>query len=308
MRRREFIIGIGSTSALPLVARAQQSDPLRRVGVLMGAAEADPISPLRITALKHKLQELGWIEGHNLRLDVFWAAGNVDRMRAGAKEMVGLRPDAIVVHTLAPALALQKETHTIPIVFTVVSNPDGAGLVDSLTRPSGNMTGFTNMEPTMGAKWLQLLKEIAPRVKRVAIMFNPDAAPVVMPFSLSAEAAAHAIGVETVAIPIHQPADIAEALTKLGHEPGGGLMLLPDIFVATHRAISTGGRRSGFFTAEKLAPGNLGLLGESQFLAWFLVRRSRCDDASSSRCLAARRHGRSWHARSNRSGCGAWAH
>jgi putative ABC transport system substrate-binding protein len=237
MRRREFIIGIGSTSALPLVARAQQSDPLRRVGVLMGAAEADPISPLRITALKHKLQELGWIEGHNLRLDVFWAAGNVDRMRAGAKEIVGLRPDAIVVHTLAPALALQKETHTIPIVFTVVSNPDGAGLVDSLTRPSGNMTGFTNMEPTMGAKWLQLLKEIAPRVKRVAIMFNPDAAPVVMPFSLSAEAAAHAIGVETVAIPIHQPADIAEALTKLGHEPGGGLMLLPDIFVATHRKL-----------------------------------------------------------------------
>jgi putative tryptophan/tyrosine transport system substrate-binding protein len=237
MRRREFIIGIGSTSALPLVARAQQSGPLRRVGVLMGAAETDPISPPRITALKHKLQELGWIEGHNLRLDVFWAAGDGDRMRAGAKEIVGLRPDAIVVHTLVPALALQKETHTIPIVFTVVSNPDGAGLVDSLTRPSGNITGFTNMEPTMGAKWLQLLKEIAPRVKRVATMFNPDAAPVVMPFSLSAEAAAHAIGVETLATPIHQPADIAEALTKLGHEPGGGLMLLPDIFVATHRKL-----------------------------------------------------------------------
>jgi putative ABC transport system substrate-binding protein len=236
MKRREFLGVLSGAAAWPLAVRGQQSDPLRRVGVLMGAAEADPISPLRISALRHKLQELGWIEGHNLRLDIFWAAGDLDRMRAGAKEIVGLRPDAIVVHTLAPALALQ-ETRTIPIVFTVVSNPDGAGLVESLTRPSGNITGFTNMEPTMGAKWLQLLKEIAPRVKRVAIMFNPDAAPVVMPFSLSAEASAHAIGVETVAIPIHQPANIAEALTKLGHEPGVGLMLLPDIFAATHRKL-----------------------------------------------------------------------
>jgi putative ABC transport system substrate-binding protein len=171
MKRREFLGVLSGAAAWPLAVRGQQSDPLRRVGVLMGAAEADPISPLRISALRHKLQELGWIEGHNLRLDIFWAAGDLDRMRAGAREIVGLRPDAIVVHTLAPALALQKETRTIPIVFTVVSNPDGAGLVESLTRPSGNITGFTNMEPTMAAKWLQLLKEIAPRVKRVAIMF-----------------------------------------------------------------------------------------------------------------------------------------
>jgi hypothetical protein len=136
MRRREFITLLGgATVAWPLAGAAQQPEKIRRIGVLMGAAEADPISLVRIAAFKQRLQEVGWIEGRNLRLDVLWAAGNVDRMRAGAKEIVGLRPDVIVAHTLAPALALQKETHNIPIVFAVVSNPDGAGLVESLTRP-----------------------------------------------------------------------------------------------------------------------------------------------------------------------------
>jgi putative tryptophan/tyrosine transport system substrate-binding protein len=238
VKRRQFIALLGgAAAACPLPARAQPPEKIRRIGVLMGAAKADPISPVRIAGFKQRLQELGWIEGRNLRLDVLWAAGDVDRMRAGAKEIVGLRPDVIVAHTLAPALALQKETRTIPIVFAVVSNPDGAGLVESLTRPGGNITAFTNMEPTMGAKWLQTLKEIAPRVKRVAIMFNPDAAPVVVPFSRSAEEAARTMAVETVASPVHQPAEIEEALTKLGHEPGRGLMLLPDIFTTTHRKL-----------------------------------------------------------------------
>jgi putative ABC transport system substrate-binding protein len=210
---------------------------MRRVGVLMGSAEADPISPARIGAFKKKLHELGWIEGRNLRLDVLWTAADVDRVRVAAKKIVGLQPNVIVAHTLLPALTLQKETNTIPIVFAVVSNPDGAGLVGGLTRPGGNITGFTNMEPTMGAKWLQTLKEIAPRIKRIAIMFNPDTAPVVVPFSQSAEAAAHTIGVEAIATPVHRPAEIEEALTKLRHEPGGGLMLLPDIFTTTHRKL-----------------------------------------------------------------------
>jgi putative ABC transport system substrate-binding protein len=198
----------------------------------MGGAETDPISPARSRAFKQRLHELGWIEGRNLRLDVLWAAGDVDRMRAGAKEIVGLQPDVIVAHTLLPALALQKETNTIPIVFAVVSNPDGAGLV----RKSHSSGRQHHWLPTMAGKWLQTLKEIAPRVKRVGIMFNPDAAPIVAPFSRSAEAAAHTIAVEAVAIPVHRPAEIEEALIKLGHEPSGGLMLLPDIFTSTSQA------------------------------------------------------------------------
>jgi putative ABC transport system substrate-binding protein len=237
MRRREFITLVGGAVAWPLAARGQQSERIRRVGVLMGSAETDPLSPARMRVFKQRLQELGWIEGRNLLLNFLWAAGDADRTNALAKEIVGLQPDVIVAHTALPALALQKETNTIPIVFAVVSNPDGAGLVKSLTSPGRNITGFTNMEPTMGAKWLQMLKEIAPRVKRVAIMFSPDAPPIVVPFSRAAETAAQTIAVEVVPLPVHQPAEIEGALTKLGHEPGWGLMLLPDIFTTSHRQL-----------------------------------------------------------------------
>jgi putative tryptophan/tyrosine transport system substrate-binding protein len=238
MRRRDFISLLGGAAgAWSVAARAEQSDRKRRVGVLMGIAETDPLSPARIGVFKQRLQQLGWIEGRNLLLNFLWAAGDADRTNALAKEIVGLQPDVIVAHTALPALALQKETNTIPIVFAVVSNPEGAGLVKGLTNPGRNITGFTNMEPTMGAKWLQMLKEIAPRVKRVAIMFSPDASPIVVPFSRASEAAAQAIAVEVVTLPVHQPVEIEEALTKLGHEPGWGLMLLPDIFATSHRKL-----------------------------------------------------------------------
>jgi putative tryptophan/tyrosine transport system substrate-binding protein len=238
MRRRDVLSLLGGAAvSWPLDGRAQQGDRVFRIGVLMGAAESDPISAKRIGAFKRRLQELGWSEARNVHVDIFWAAGDLGRMQAGAKEIVALRPHVIVAHTLAPALALQKETRTIPIIFTVVSNPNGAGLVEALSRPRGNITGFTNMEPTMGAKWLQTLKEIAPSINRVAILFNPDAAPAVGPFARSAEAAADTVGVTTTTVAVHRTAEIEEALTKIGHEPGTGLMLLPDIFATTNRML-----------------------------------------------------------------------
>jgi len=158
-------------------------------------------------------------------------------VRSAAKELVALNPDVIVAHSIGPAIALVHETSTIPIVFTTVSDPNASGLVESIARPKRNVTGFTNMDPTIGPKWLEILKEIAPNIKRVAVIFNPATSPIAIPFSRSLESAAERFSVEVVATPVHMPEGIETALKLLGREPGGGLILPPDVFAATHRKL-----------------------------------------------------------------------
>jgi len=236
MRRREFIAGLGSTAALPLVARAQQPDRGQRVGVLMAPDETDPQGKARFSGFTQRLAELGWTEGHNLRMDVRWAADNVDRMRLFAKELVGLKPDVILATSTPVTAALQGETRTVPIVFANLNDPVASGFVASLPRPGGNLTGLINVEATMGGKRLQLLTEIAPGIKRVAIMFSPETAPYVSSyFQPSFEAAARLLQVEPVIAPVHSDAEIEMVITSLAREPGGGLITVPDNFVNSHR-------------------------------------------------------------------------
>jgi putative ABC transport system substrate-binding protein len=236
VKRRDFIALVGGAAATwPLTARAQQQR-VRRIGVLVGWEENNFVAKRLLSMLTQRLQELGWTEGSNIRLDVRWAAGNVDRMQIFAKELVGLGPDVILASTTPVIAALHHETRTVPIVFLYVSDPIGAGFVASLSRPGTNITGINNLEATMGGKWLELLKEIAPSVKRVAIMFNPDTAPGGGSYFLpSFNAAARSLNVTPVAAPVHSDAEIETAITMLGHD-GGGLVLQSDGFLFVHRA------------------------------------------------------------------------
>jgi putative ABC transport system substrate-binding protein len=176
MKRRSFIAGLGSAAAWPVVARAQ-AERMRRIGVLMGFDQNDPEGKLRYSAFTQALADLGWTDGRNVRIDLRWAGGDIDRIRALAQELVGLRLDIILTSATAATVALQRETRTIPIVFASVGDPVALSIVAQLDRPSGDITGFANLEASLGAKWLQLLSEIAPGLKRAAIMFNPDTAP-----------------------------------------------------------------------------------------------------------------------------------
>jgi putative tryptophan/tyrosine transport system substrate-binding protein len=237
MRRREFISLIGGAAASwPLAARAQQSSRMRRIGVLMPFAENDPDAVAQLAGFVQGLAQLGWIDGRNVRMDLRWAAGGVDRTRMLAKELVDLQPDVILAHSTPATAALQRETRTIPIVFAVVSDPVGVGFVAGLPHPGGNLTGFIHMEASMGGKWLELLTEIAPGVKRATVMFNPNTAPYAKSYYLpSFEAAAQSFKVAPIVAPVHSEAEIETAITSLGREPAGGLVVLPDSFLAVHR-------------------------------------------------------------------------
>ena len=220
----------------PLTLRAQQSERLRRIGVLTPYSESDPYAKAQFDAFVQGLAELGWSEGRNLRMDVRWAAGDLDRVRMYAKELVTLQPDVILVDSTPQTAALQRETSTIPIVFVVVSDPIGSGFVTGLPRPGGNMTGFSNQDPSMGGKWVELLREIAPNLVRVAAMFNPDTAPFVRSYYLPPfEAAARSLKMEPMVALVHSDADIETAITSLGRE-SGGLVIMPDAFLVSHRA------------------------------------------------------------------------
>jgi putative ABC transport system substrate-binding protein len=236
MRRREFIGLLGGAAATwPLAARAQQGGPIRRIGVLMGWSESDPEYHSRIAALVQGLAQLGWTDGRNMRIDVRWTNGDVERAGILAKELVALQPDVIVAGATPATAALQRETRTIPIVFTVVSDPVGSGFVASLPRPGGNITGFINIEAAMGGKWLELLKEVAPRLQRVAIMFNPDTAPGGGSYYLGPfEAAARSLAVEPVVARVHSDAEIESAITALGREQAG-VVVASDSFMSIHR-------------------------------------------------------------------------
>jgi putative tryptophan/tyrosine transport system substrate-binding protein len=227
MRRRDLIAGLGGAVAWPLAARGQQAERMRRIGVLMGWDENDTEAKAFLSGFTQGLTELGWTDGRNMRIDVRWT-GNVDLIRSLAKEVVDLHPDVILASTTSVTAAIQQETQTIPIVFAGPSDPVGAGFVASVARPGGNMTGFSNMEATIGGKWLQLLTEIAPGVTRAAIMFNPDTAPYGRSYFLPPfEAAASSLKVEPIAAAVHSDADIEAVTTALGREPRGGIAYSP---------------------------------------------------------------------------------
>jgi putative ABC transport system substrate-binding protein len=236
MKRRTFIVGLGSAAAWPVVARAQQGDRVRGIGVLMSLDENDPDAKRRYSAFTQALADLGWTEGHNVRMDLRWGGGDNDRTRALAKELAGLQPDIILTGGKPAAVAVQRETLTTPIVFVNVADPIAQRIVPRLDRPSGNITGFGNFEPTLGGKWLELLSGIVPGLKRVAIMFNPDtenSASLYMPFF---ETAARSLKVVLITAPVHGDGEIETAITALGREPGGGLVVTPDAFMTVHRA------------------------------------------------------------------------
>jgi len=236
MRRREFITLLGgAATAWPLAARAQQDGRMRRIGVLMVGDENDPVYKSRVSAFTQALADLGWIDGRNVRMDVRWAGGDINRTRAFAQELVALQPDIILANSTPATLALQRETWTIPIVFAGVADPVATGIVARLDRPGGNITGFANYEPSLGGKWLELLSEIAPGLKRAAIMFNPDLNPVSV-YMPSFETAARSLKVELIGAPVHSDVEIETAIVALGREPGGGLVVLGGGFLAAHRA------------------------------------------------------------------------
>jgi len=237
MRRRDFIKGIaGSTAAWPIPAIAQQADRLRRISVLMAFDENDPQTRGWLSDFTRELAELGWTDGRTMRIDVRWAAGSVDRMRTFAKELVELQPDVILAATTPVTAALQRETSTIPIVFVLVSDPVGAGFVAGLPRPGGNITGFSNIAgAAFGGKWLEMLKEIAPRVRRVAIMFNPDTAPGGGTYFLDAfKAAARSLAMEPITSRVRSDAEIEAVIASLGREQAG-LVIMADSFMLVHR-------------------------------------------------------------------------
>jgi putative ABC transport system substrate-binding protein len=235
MKRRAFIAGLGSAAAWPVMAQAQQADRVRRIGVLMPGDENDPLQKLFFRAFTQALADLGWADGRDVRMDVRWGGGNTDRTQELAKELVGLQPDIILAQTTPATVALQRETRTIPIVFASVSDPVVSGLVVSLNQPGGNITGFANTEAGLEGKWLELLSEIAPGLKRAVFMFNPDTVPV-STYMPSFETAARSLKVVPIPAPVHSEGEIEAAIIALGREPGGGLVVMTDIFMTVHRA------------------------------------------------------------------------
>jgi putative tryptophan/tyrosine transport system substrate-binding protein len=219
--------------AWPLAARAQ-SERVRRIGLFVLGDENDPVSKTFVSVFTQGLADLGWIDGRNVRIDLRWHADDIHQIPAIAQELIGLRPDIIVPNSTAATVALQRETRTIPIVFASVSEPVASGFVAKLNQPGGNITGFALFETTLGGKWLELLSEIAPGLTRVAIMFNPDTA-LVSTYMPSFEMAARSLKVTLITAPAHNDVEIETAIIALGREPGG-LVVMPDVFMAAHRA------------------------------------------------------------------------
>jgi len=239
MRRREFLGALGA-AAWPLAARAQQGERMRRVGVLTGYAESDPEGQSRVAAFRERLQKLGWAEGRNIRIDARWAiAGDVEATQRYAKELVALQPDLILSHNTPTTAALLQETRTIPIVFATVSDPVGSGFVASFPRPGGNVTGFTNIAPTIGGKSLELLKEIAPPVKRIAFLFNPVTAPYAEVFLNHFRAAAASFAVEAIAAPVRDASELESVIIAQARALNGGLIAMTDSFLTVHRVEMT---------------------------------------------------------------------
>ena len=240
MRRREFISLIGAAAAWPLAARAQQSDQVRRIGVLMGYAENDSDARAWYAAFREALQKLGWTEGRNIQIETRWATpDDAESMRRLAKELVAPQPNVILSSTTPTTTALLQQTSTIPIIFAIVADPIGRGFVASFARPGGNVTGFTfgesTMEPTMAGKWLELLKEIAPRVVRVAMLFNPESATYADYWLNPFKAAAPSFAVQAIAAPVRDTSELEPVIAAQARQANGGLIAMPDSFTDAHR-------------------------------------------------------------------------
>jgi ABC-type uncharacterized transport system substrate-binding protein len=234
MRRREFITLIGGVAAIPLVAGAQQTERVRRFGVLMSTAADDPVGQARIAAFRQGLQKLGWTEGQNVRIDIRWAGGNADLDRKFAAELVALTPDVILATASPTVAALQGASRTVPIVFAHAVDPVGAGFVDSLSRPGGNATGFVLFEYSISAKWLELLKEIAPNVTRVAVLRDAAAAAGTGQFG-AIQSVASSFGVELRPVNVREPTEIERGVSAFASSANGGLIITASPLITTHR-------------------------------------------------------------------------
>ena len=226
MTRRDFIGALGATAAWPLAARAQQDGRLRRVAVAMPGAESDPIEQAWLAALRQRLQQLGWVEGRNLRVDIRFDARDLVRTNANARELVDLAPNVIVATGVAAIRALQERSQTIPIVFVQAGDPVTSGVLGSIARPEGNTIGITNLFPSIAGKWVELLKEAAPHVERVALIFNPEF-PVAESYLAPCEAAAAVMAVKAIRTPVRSGHEIERAIDAFAKEPAGGLILVP---------------------------------------------------------------------------------
>ena len=238
MRRREFITlaGAVATAGLPVIARAQQPTRVRRVGVLLAFNEDDPRARSWLTVFNQELSVLGWVTGRNIQQDVRWAGDNVSRMRSFAKELVGLQPDVILAFGTPVTAALKQETQTIPIVFAIVSDPVGEGFVASLSQPGGNITGFHNSEASIGGKWLGLLKQIAPKISRAGMIFNPDTAPGHGKYYMADfKNSARSLDVEAIELPVQSVGELEKAIIELGRTPGSSFVAMADFFLFINR-------------------------------------------------------------------------
>jgi putative ABC transport system substrate-binding protein len=236
MRRRDFITLLGAAAAWPLAARAQQPDRTRRIGVLMGWPESDPEAQSALAAFVQALQQLGWVGGRNLQIDTRWTTStDAVSMQRFARELVALQPELILSHTTPTTAVLLQQTRTIPIIFTVVADPVGSGFVASLPRPGGNVTGFMITEGSLGGKWVELLKEIAPRVARVAFLFNPATATYAEYYLSSFKAAASSFAVEAIAAPVRDMVEVESIVVAQSRESNSGLIVMPEAFAIAHR-------------------------------------------------------------------------
>jgi putative tryptophan/tyrosine transport system substrate-binding protein len=232
MKRREFMILLGGAAAFPRAARAQPPDRVRRVGVLMGISD-DPEGQARIAVFRQSLQALGWIEGRNIQFIYRWSGGDVAHARQFAKELLDLRSDVILANSTPIAVAVRDTTRTTPTVFVQVSDPVTAGVVQSLARPGGNLTGFTNFEPSIANKWLEMVKLVAPNITRVAYLFNPNTAPLF--YARAVETAAPSLSVKPFAAEVHDAEEIEDMIEQFARASDGALLVLPDLFTATNR-------------------------------------------------------------------------
>jgi len=237
MKRRDLLYALGNAAlGWPLVSHAQQADRMQRVGVLMGYPESDSVAQLELAAFVQELQKLGWADRRNLRTDTRWASpADAVAMKRSAQELVALQPDVILASSTLATTALLQQTRTIPIVFAGAGDPIGSGFVASFRRPGGNVTGFTLSEATQAGKLVQLLKEIAPGITRVAILFNPEMAPFAEYWLNPFRAATAALAVKAVAAPVHEILELDSVVAAQAHEPNSGIIVMPDSFMHIHR-------------------------------------------------------------------------
>jgi len=257
MQRREFIAFLGA-AGWPLIARAQQTERTRLIGVLMANAESDLAAQSEMTVLRDALTKLGWTEGVNLRIELRWGGGDADKIRRLAKELVDLRPDAILGQSTLVAEALAHETRTIPIVFVNVTDPVASGISASLARPGGNITGFSLASSEQGGKWVELLKEIAPRTRRMALLFNPETGVLLQNYMSSIRTAASSFDVEVKVAPVHARDEIEGVVAAQARDPGGGLIVM---ILAAIRGMS--GVLVSSFTLSMILPNSMSILAAS---------------------------------------------